>query len=792
MGDIESMFYQVLVSEKNRDSLRFLWWPEGNLTSNPMPYRMLVHLFGAISSPSCANFALRQTVKDYGDQFPPSISETVNKNMYVDDYLASTDTKTEASELIKGASDLCAQGGFRLRKWISSSIDVVQTIPESERADDIKQIDLECETLPNERALGVFWNVESDSFGFQIKVKDKPVTKRGILSVTSSIYDPIGLASPFILKAKIILQNLCKQKLDWDEPIPESDARKWQEWIEELPKLEQIRIPRSHRPKDFGKIVSCQLHTFSDASQQGYGMVSYLRFVDEYDRVHCSFIMSKARVAPLKEITIPRMELTAASIAVKISNIIVKELEIPIDSTFFWTDSMSTIRYICNETTRFKTFVANRIAVIRDSTTVDQWRYVESKQNPADQVSRGVSVNRLSADPSWLNGPMFLWSEEHIWRNASQVSENMLINGEKTLIANPILKQDTALERLFNYTSDWTQLKKIVGWMLVAVENLQKRIILRKEIRRKLEHIELDSCKLDEKVEVEMAKIRVKDVFQEIKNTHLDTNVLQKAETFIVKEIQKQHYATELKQLATKNVARTSKLLKLDPFIDKGIIRVGGRLQEANLSYDAKHPILLPKDSHISKIIVEDIHKRVGHLGKTAILAVLRKKYWIIGASALIKGIIYRCVVCRKFQRKSAQQKMANLPYERLIPNDPPFTRSGMDFFGPFEIKKGRTGLKRYGVIFTCMSIRAVHLEVAHSLDTDSCINAIRRFIARRGPVRYIISDNGTNLVGADKQLRTEIENWNVAHINDFCTKRGIHWRFNPPAGLTSGVLGND
>ncbi|XP_041372870.1 uncharacterized protein LOC121386137 [Gigantopelta aegis] len=174
-------------------------------------------------------------------------------------------------------------------------------------------------------------------------------------------------------------------------------------------------------------------------------------------------------------------------------------------------------------------------------------------------------------------------------------------------------------------------------------------------------------------------------------------------------------------------------------------------------------------------------------MGKNFMLASLRQQYWLLGASTAIKRIISKCVTCRRYQAPVAEQQMASLPVDRLNAAEPPFSRVGMDFFGPFEVKRGRSTVKRYGVLFTCLAIRAVHLEVAHSLDTDSCINAIRRFVARRGIVKSIQSDNGTNLVGAEREMREEIKKWNMQNINRALQQRSISWSFNPPTASHFG-----
>ena len=214
---------------------------------------------------------------------------------------------------------------------------------------------------------------------------------------------------------------------------------------------------------------------------------------------------------------------------------------------------------------------------------------------------------------------------------------------------------------------------------------------------------------------------------------------------------------------------------------------MGGRLEKLDVPFVSKHQMIIPKNSVLARMIAVDAHRSTGHLGKNSTLAVIREKFWIPGVSSLLKSLMSKCVICRRYQSFPLQQKMANMPPERLETDDPPFTRVGMDYFGPFELKRGRSVVKRYGVIFTCLNTRAVHLEVSYSLDTDSCIDAVRRLIARRGKPKFIRSDNGTNLVGAERELREAINKWNVSHIQTHLLQSGIDWTFNPPAASHFG-----
>ncbi|XP_067679580.1 uncharacterized protein [Haliotis asinina] len=277
MGDFESMFYQVQVPEEDIDYLRFLWWEDGDLQQEPTTYRMKVHLFGAVSSPSCSNAALRKTADVNKEFYDEEVRELIKKNFYVDDCLWSAAGEERAVTLIRQITSLCQRGGFRLTKWMSNSYAVLDSIPPEERAKGLKHLDLENSELPPERALGVFWEVEKDILGFKVNLRHHMDTKRGILATMSSVYDPIGLLSPFLLTTKSLLQTLCRQNVGWNDKIEGDVLRKWTQRKENLLHIEELHVMRSYKPRDFGPVRTCELHMFSDASDIGYGVVAYLR-----------------------------------------------------------------------------------------------------------------------------------------------------------------------------------------------------------------------------------------------------------------------------------------------------------------------------------------------------------------------------------------------------------------------------------------------------------------------------------------------------------------------------------
>ncbi len=457
----------------DRNALRFLWWPEGNLDNPPKEYKMNVHLFGGASSPSCANFTLRKMAEDNASHFDDQAIQTVQSNFYVDDCLKSVREEDEAIKLAKDLRELCQLGGFKLTKWLSNSPKVLESLPESGRAAKVKELDFD--KTPIKRALSVQWNVSSDTFGFAIVIKDRPAVRRGILSIISSVYDPLGFVAPCILSAKLILQDLCRLKLDWDDKIPEEYLQRWQAWLTDLPQLENLAVERCFKTASMKETKSTQLHHFSDASQQGYGAVSYIRVEDVSGNVKCSFLMGKSRFAPIKPVTIPRLELSAAVVSTKLDKMSRNELSLPIDQSFFWTDSTCVLRYIENTNKRFQTFVANRIATIHDASTPTQWNYVDTHLNPADDASRGVPADSLQR---WIEG--FLTQSNEAWpkrpeqltTNDPEVKTNSSVYA--TNVSNSSNKQ--FIEQFVERFSSWSRLKRAIRTICVCFANLQGKI----------------------------------------------------------------------------------------------------------------------------------------------------------------------------------------------------------------------------------------------------------------------------------------------------------------------------
>ena len=759
MCDIEQMFYQFKVINQHRDYLRFLWWDDFN--KPPVEFRMTVHLFGAKSSPGCANFGLKMAADSGEEEFGKAPADFVRNDFYVDDGLTSVATVEEGRKLVQNVQNLCAKSGLHLHKFVSNRIEVLEAVPEIDRSTEVRHRDLLKGTEIIERTLGIEWSISNDSFQFKVTLKDRPPSRRGILASVSSVYDPLGFLAPVILKGKIILQETCKQGLNWDAPLPTAIINHWESWKGDLMELESFKVPRPFKPVDFGQLVTVELHHFSDASTVGYGQCSYLRLIDSNNNIHCSLVMAKSRVAPVKQVTIPRLELSAAALSVKVSDFLRKELNYEDLKEYFWTDSTIVLGYIHTDAKRFHVFVANRVQRIRESTDPKQWQHVSSGNNPADFVSRGLTAQQLIHNEVWLKGPTFLSSS--ILPTSSQHREILESDPELKRAQSLAIATNTYadMEERWARFSSWKKLQRAVAHCL-----LYKRILLQR--------VRIKNGKNSRQLETEM-----------------NVELLCKAEKEIIRSVQRSAFPAEVNPQEKKgtNVQKDGGMHKLDPFLDDhGILRVGGRLQQSLLSPELKHPIILPKKNHVSALIVQHIHGR-SHQGRSCTLNGVRQSgYWIIGCKSIVSRTIQECWICSKL-RGHLRHKMAPLPTDRME-SVPPFTYCGVDYFGPFLVRIKRSDVPRYGALFTCLTSRAIHLEMAESLSTDAFINALRRVTAIRGPIRHLRSDRGTNFVGAKNALEKELASMEHDKVKDYLMRENcdyVEFKMNPPSASHMG-----
>lgn len=751
-GDIREMFHQVKINPADCVAQRFLFRGMDR-ERTPDTYEMKVMIFGSVSSPSVAQFVKNFNAKKLEND---EIDKAMEKQHYVDDYLDGTNTEEEAVIKIKQIIDVHKAGGFEMVNWISNSKSVLDSLPDSLVSNGVKNLKIDDEHV--ERVLGLFWNPTDDCFTFSVSFKkvnadivngNRTPTKRQVLQVLMSVFDPLQFLGPLIIKGKILLQDIWRSGIDWDDSIGDSLREKWLIWLREVKQIDKFKIPRCYFPSS-KEIKNLQLHLFSDASEKAYAAVAYLRF-ESNNLFRTSFVTGKTRVAPLKNLTIPRMELQAALLASRLAATILKEVDLHIEQVFFWCDSTIVLSWIRSEAKRFKMYVGNRIEEIRNLTDVNSWRWVSTIDNVADKSTRDVEPTGTF---EWLNGPKFLMSPSKDWPEQMSCSTNRELEDEM-MIMEEVQQINFVQEVVFlknalpdvNRFSKWSRLVRATAWVLRFVKNLKSKKLNTTQRRSELLPDEISD-----------------------------------AENILLQASQAEAFAVDIKDLHKNELKRTSRLYPLSPILDSsGLVRMNGRLNFAPLNDDTRKPIILDAKTRYVKLLILHYHEKSMHFGKEIVINSLREKFWVINVRSAVNKAFYDCQCCKIRKAKPEPPLMGQLPEYRLTPNVRPFTHCGVDYFGPMEIKIGRRIEKRYGVLFTCLTVRAIHLEIAASLTTDSMIMALRRFISRRGCPLHMYSDNGTNLKGADKEMSTYIKQFDQDKIVQTLTTQKIQWHFIPP-----------
>ena len=428
-GDIEAMFNQVAVPPEDQVALRFLWRQSPGSEAEVYQYQR--HIFGAKCAPTCSNYALLRSAEENKLQFPTA-ALAVKRNFYMDDFFKSVESSSKDLKLQQQLVAMLKLAGFNLTKWISNEKEVIERIPVSERAPSVKVVEEEI-VMPVERALGVIWDTNSDCFVYKVVKRDLADTRRKILSLIASLFDPIGFLAPFLVRAKILLQQVWQFGIGWDDAPPPEFLIEWSKWQEELEGLSEFFVPRFYRHVvDNPSVI--ELHVFGDASEVAFCSVAYFRFSYASGAVRCAFVTAKTRVAPKKPLSIPKLELQAAVLSARLSAVVIKEHDYNIDSKYLWTDSSTVFQWIRGESKRHPAFIANRIGEILDMTEPSQWNHCPGPLNPADDGSRGLPVRSIGSEKRWLNGPAFQHLPEEKWPkgNSKLEASNQPMNDLQT------------------------------------------------------------------------------------------------------------------------------------------------------------------------------------------------------------------------------------------------------------------------------------------------------------------------------------------------------------------------
>ncbi|XP_025263729.1 LOW QUALITY PROTEIN: uncharacterized protein LOC105255169, partial [Camponotus floridanus] len=534
------------------------------------------------------------------------------------------------------------------------------------------------------------------------------------------VFDPLGLLAPLLINGKIILQQLWSPSIEWDESVPENIRATWESYYLSLPKINELRIPRNVIPRRNSEKFN--VVGFGDASEKAYRALS-----------------------PLKTISLPRLELEAALLLSRLYVIARNSYGSRIDEVTLWSDSTIVLGWIKSPPCSLKTFVANRVSKIQDMTENIAWHHVSSKKNPADLITRGVSVDTLLNSGLWWNGPHWLKSDSY--RPEQEEEAEMNLPEMKSTTMTMKTTEDYVLMRY----SSFDKLKRVIAYCMLFKNNALNK----KKIGGPLTVEECDE-----------------------------------AEKAIVKLVQQETFRQEIRDLKEqREISRKSQIRGLDSFLDTdGLIRVGGRFRNSNLPWTQKHQIILPAKHFVIGLIIRSEHVRHYHCSSEQLLNVVRNRYWPVCGRQEVRKLVKGCLTCFQFRPTVQDAKMGNLPKQRVSGFIRSFTHTGIDYAGPLQVRESRRRgrihvSKGYIAVFTCLSTKVVHLELVSDLTTEAFLAAMSRFTARRGICSQIFSDNGTNFVGASHELKKiyRFLEKEAREIETNLAQQRIVWNFFPP-----------
>jgi len=736
IGDIRKAFQMINVRESDRNYLRFLWWED----YGKRKYRIYRHcrvVFGVNCSPFLLGAVLEYHLGSV-DQEEKKITDKLLKSLYVDNVVSSEDSIEDCIDFKEYSTSLLAEAKMELRSWEGGYAEKsgVDSLVSRECGLDFGKPNPTGDTKPVTSVLGYKWDKLNDVLYVDLSLEELPdkVTKRIILSHIQRIYDPIGFTCPVTLQPKVLMQRLWQKKGTWEDEISTELKMEFMAWYEQLYQVTNVRIPRNMTNGSSDREF-WELHTFTDASSTAYAGVVFLRTkVDGF--VSLQLIAAKTRVAPLKKMSINRLELMGCYVGATLSHSVRDALKIDKHvPLYYWTDSSTALAWI-HRNDEWGTFVGNRVKTICSITNPEDWRHVPGVLNPADLPSRGCSATQL-LESNWWEGPSWLRKDSPEWPSKDLEIDEQEVVAEKKKIkvsvnGNVVVDSQPPW---YAVKSDFSKNVLTMAWVLRAIPNLMRRF----------------------RGQMEYEKIKIQSISAE---------EIKKAEETIVRLLQGDTFPRAQTVLSGLPVIKLS----------DDLWHVKTRLLNRQDRDGFRYPIILPHSGFVVDQIISNEHEMSMHAGIQVVMSNLRERYWIIRGRRAVRRVIQRCVICRRYSQRKSNVAPAPLPEDR-VKDAMVFEIIGVDLAGPLFLK-GKQKKKAWIVLFTCAVYRCIHLELVKSLSTEAFMDAFSRFVAIRGRPAVVYSDNGTNFVGSDSALR-EL-NWEII-TKDHGLKR-IQWKFNPPA----------
>uniref|UniRef100_A0A7I4YY06 Integrase catalytic domain-containing protein n=1 Tax=Haemonchus contortus TaxID=6289 RepID=A0A7I4YY06_HAECO len=738
VADVEKAFLQIRLQLNQRDATRFLWLLDP--TSPPSEtniriFRFTRVPFGITASP----FLLAASILYYLRRDPDSqLNKEIEENTYVDNILLGASTKEEAIRKYHDSKALFTSMNMNLRQFLSNSSYVNDAINIQDRMPFSTSVSL----------LGLQWDVSKDLIRIPIRtLRKKVISKRTALKAFASTFDPLGILSPFLAPFKIFLQDMWIKSYQWDDPFEDADIARWKKLAEDLvhpiPSVPRCLIPSADSPVDY------ELCVFGDASKRLYASCVYLRCRSPSSTT-THLLMAKSLLGPRNPITMPRMELLATLISLRLVRFVHTQLRFNISAVHVFSDSQIVLHWI-HSTRSLRTFVRNRIMEIR--AIVDKFRdahiplrfyYVQSQYNPADCASRGIPTSH-ARHHIWWSGPSFLRLPSSRWPGSQDfatppANDNEVQDEYQTLVLSNIPQYTSPFR--FRSVSRYTRLVRSTVYALKFIVHLATKI------EATLSSFEVTSFNLTKDISASEFAV---------------------AEALLIKE----HYRECENILSRMPLSRFNAHRSAD-----GLIRCPHRMEHAYNS--ASTAILLIPSHPLTTLIIRHTHLSQFHSGIHATIATLRHSYLIPAIRSTVSKVLRLCVICKKINGLPYRYPdMPSLPPER-VRRSRSFQNIGLDYFGPLRYKDTTTTSSKVWIsLFTCMATRAIHLEIVLDNSTQEFLCALRRFIARRGVPTFILSDNATTFCAADNTLQELISNYS--------SSRHIQWKFITPLSPWKG-----
>ena len=798
-ADIEKAFPTVVIAKEHRDLLRCLW-VEGDKV---VIYRFARLPFGL----SCSPFLLQATLRKHlGDNY---VSEDLMSQfvgaVYMDDLVTSEKSVHELREKKEYITELFGECGMRFRDWNSNHRPTQKLFAEAE--------DRPVSELIEQLVLGMKWNTEADTLRINSdrlieKIRDEIKTKRDMWKIIPSLFDPMGLLSPFCLLGKKIIMEACQEVKNWDGKMPQKYIDRLVKWAQEFDKIEDIVWPRFSGIED---PVKLELYGCCDASSYAMGGCIYLVSTDKTGKVHSNLVLGKTRNKPVSEHSIARLELISAVLVTNMMAHVQKIYQVDPENIHFFSDSAIMLHWLYSGDMSWKPFVANQVKKIKKGSLVKNWHHISGNENPADLASRGETLDKLVHSSLWKHGPDF-WKTGDLTSGSSPVEgldkhyKEKIIEECNKEISNA-MKKDLANQfgikksKKKNIDVNKTVLSiiKAQGDDSFPISGIHNIIDI-----NKTENQEYDKLMSKTNIWISFARYFIDQKWVpklREKNQPISSTIKEKltfcdpnfgAELLWIQSIQKQHF-NELFALIKNPKAKVSpasrSLFKSHAiFLDRDmqILRCTTRNEKSTLSFSSVYPILLPsttkieggyKDCLFTTMLIRNRHEKLAHSGTPNVLANLRSEFWILRGRAFVQKIVKKCVVCRKYDGPSySKPAEPALPEFRVI-RDRPFAGTGLDFVGPFKCKdkpRGKT-YKTWYLTFSCGSTRAVHVEAVKSRKISDFVMALGRFFDQHGLPSSFISDHEKSFKKSAECLEQIAKS---SRVQGYLQSRRISWNF--------------